>query len=189
MAILADLFSEQQESGFLNGVDLSTQEGKQKYIDAVIRGENPFEKPENKEGSEEQFANINPDTITWSDIVRHADESSVVSTKANIQALTNPFSDSLLNLAFKKKLEEIHMETMLPIDEISPVLLERYSSDTSASTGLVKALKSIRNLSSSIFTECENCGFENQPGWYVCYSCGTSFDDDVTKTKIKKRGL
>ena len=65
MAILADLFSEQQESGFLNGVDLSTQEGKQKYIDAVIRGENPFEKPENKEGSEEQFANINPDTLTY----------------------------------------------------------------------------------------------------------------------------
>ena len=37
--------------GFLNNVDLSTDEGKQNYIDAVIAGKNPFK-------------NLKP---TWSD--------------------------------------------------------------------------------------------------------------------------
>ena len=96
-AILADVFLN-NESGFLNGVNLSTSEGKQQYIDAIIKGKNPFKKDENVEDAYDDLANINSGTITWADILRRADDNSIISTKVNNQALSNPFSDIISDL-------------------------------------------------------------------------------------------
>lgn len=182
--IMTDVFSG-TSSGFLNNVDLSTKDGKQKYIDAIISGKNPFKNDEDLEGVNDDDKNININTITpWTDIVRQANSSSAVPIKADNSSTKNPFGNALLNVAYSKKLEEIQMETALSKDEISARLLEEYSNNTSAQKNILSAVKSFHNMSSSLFTDCNECGGENPPLWTNCGHCGYSNDGvPVKRTK------
>jgi len=173
--------------GFLNGVDLSTKDGKQKYIDAIIAGKKPFKNEENSEDERVERANINLNTITpWSDIVRQADSSSIAPVKKIANSNSNPFDDALLNVAYSKKIDEIQMDTSLSKDEISEKLLEKYSNTSSAQKSILSAVKFLHNITSSIFTECDECGGENHPLWSICQHCGVSSDGvPVKREKLK----
>jgi hypothetical protein len=184
LKIMTDVFSGALP-GFLNNVNLSTKDGKQKYIDAIISGKNPFKKDEDLKGVTDDEKNININTITsWTDIVRQADSSSVVPVKAENSSIKNPFDNALLNVAYSKKLEEIQMETALSKDEISVKLLEEYSRNTAVQKNILSAVKFFHNMDSSLFTDCDECGGENFPLWTNCQHCGYSNDGvPVKRTK------
>lgn len=168
------------KTGFLNGVDLSTQEGKQKYIDAVIAGKNPFKNVKDEELDTEN-KHVNTATL-WTDIVKQANDDDVDKVNLNAQTL---FKNPLLNIAYNKKLEEIKMETALSSDEISGRMLNEYTNDISAQKNVTSAVKFFYRMSSSIFTECDSCGGENTPAWTVCQHCGVLSDEAPLK-RIKQ---
>lgn len=159
------------KTGFLNGVDLSTKEGKKQYIDAVIAGKNPFKNDKDEE-SDTENKHVNTTTL-WTDIVKQATDDDI--NKANLNAQTL-FKNPLLNLAYNKKLEEIKMETALSSDEISSRMLDEYTNNISAQKSVTSAIKFFYRMSSSIFNECDSCGGENSPAWIVCQHCGFSSD-------------
>jgi hypothetical protein len=166
------------KTGFLNGVDLSTQEGKQKYIDSIIAGKNPF-----KNVKDEELDNENKDgntTTSWADIINKASGDDI--DKVNFSFKT-PFKNPLLNIAYNKKLEEIKMETALSSDEISVRMLDEYTNTASAKISVASAVKFFYKMSSSIFTECNSCGGENSPAWAVCQHCGVMSDEAPLKRK------
>ena len=170
--LLTEVFSN-QTAGFLNGVDLSTEAGRQKYIAAVVSGKNPFEKSKNEQDEDKNKGNISVSTTTpWSEIIRQSDGDLVVPEKPDIGSIQNPFKNILLNIAYSKKNNEIQMETDLPAENISQRLLEIYSNNLSAQRNLISAVKFFRDITSSIFTECDNCGATNQPLWLTCETCG-----------------
>jgi len=180
--LLADVLAG-RTSGFLNGVDLSTPEGKRAYIEAIAAGKNPFRKQEEGEVSEENTTlNI---IAPWADIVREANRNFTGTTEADLKSTVSPFKDILLNTAYRKKLEEIQMETALPEDEIAERLLEEYSNYKPAQKSLSSAVKFFHDMSSDIFSECESCGHDNEPMWIICEKCGKSRDGSSLK-KDKK---
>lgn len=168
------------KTGFLNGVDLSTQEGKQKYIDAVIAGKNPFKNVKDKELDTENKP-VNTATL-WTDIVKQATDDDIDKVNLNAQTL---FKNPLLNIAYNKKLEEIKMETALSSDEISGRMLNEYTNDISAQKNVISAVKFFYRMSSGIFTECDSCGGENTPAWTACQHCGVLSEDAPLK-RIKQ---
>lgn len=161
-----------EKTGFLNGVDLSTKDGKENYINAVIAGKNPFKNIKDV-GDGDWNKDINTAT-SWQEIIEQAgDDSTTAIVNKNSKS---PFENPLISSAYSKKMEEIQMETSLSSDDISGRMLSEYANDTNAQKSLLSAVKFFQRMSSSIFTECDSCGGENTPAWTTCQHCGFSSD-------------
>lgn len=175
--LVTDVFLK-NTSEFLNGVDLSNEEGRKKYINAIIEGKNPFKKDEISEDDNTEKPNININTATpWIDIVQQASQG-VAPIMNTVSLSEHPFKNSLLNAAFRKRLSEIQIETSLSVEEISSKLLTRYSNNRVAQTDVFSAVKFFKDMDSGIFTDCDECGWVNAPSWSICERCGASSDDN-----------
>jgi hypothetical protein len=152
----------------LNGVDLTTEDGKNKFIESIIDGKNPFN---NTKDEDIDWINKNITTSTpWQKIVEESSDEAV-GQKIDIKS-DSPFENYLLNVAYSKKIKEFQVEIFLPVDEISDRMLNEYVNNTSAKKSISTAVKFFQRMSSDIFTECQSCGKDNTVPWKSCQHCG-----------------
>jgi len=163
--ISADLLNNTQKFQILNGVDLSTQEGKDRFIQAIIRGENPF-----KSASESQEATTEIDNnTTWSNLVSEANLDNRTITSPNPD---KPVDEPIIRFALRKKTKELAADLGLGEDEIYSKILLDCATSVPKQCSIIQAVNFIRNYSDAPFLECDHCGATNRPAWTICRGCG-----------------
>jgi hypothetical protein len=140
-------------------------DGEQAFIQAIIRGENPFNPVSNIQETDQVFDN----NITWSSLVSEIG--------ANDKTIENTNSENLINepvvrLAVRKRTKEIAAEFGLDEDEISSKILSDCFDSVPKQCSLLQVINFVKNYSEMSFLECDNCGATNRPAWTICHDCG-----------------
>ena len=110
--------------------------------------------------------------MTWSELKRHAAESEVTPADVlNVERPSSPQGDPLLDAALEKATHILRNDTGLDDATIRGELLARLMQNRLARTSALSAVRFCADANGSWFTECEECGAENDPLWDVCSRC------------------
>jgi hypothetical protein len=113
----------------------------------------------------------------WSGLLKQAADSQVsrndmAQRARSARNLSAPFGDSLLDAAFAKCVSSLQQGSGLDFQDVRREAISRFASDSMAQRSAAAAVRFFRDASDDWFTECGECGHDNEPPWEFCEECG-----------------
>lgn len=102
---------------------------------------------------------------TWNGLLRQANNvpPPVISRKPTL-------GNAILDYALRKSVEQVEF-VGLPRNEIQDKILKELYCNRVAKKTAVSTIRFLRDINSSLFTDCPECDYENEPGWLICDNC------------------
>jgi hypothetical protein len=104
-------------------------------------------------------------STTWLDIIKAADKTSVPAISGK------SLGNDILDTALEKASRNMAAELSIPHSVVKRKLIDTLRQDRVARRTEISTIRFLRDASSSLFTECPECGFENEPEWDRCENC------------------
>ena len=152
---------------------------KSDLVDLALAGKNPFEKSlnsaSNTKGNREEHQKelVNVQT-PWSSLIGQAEREEIMPLISTTDKRNAIFNNELLDIAFVKAVRILSASTGLEPMSVKRVLLGAWKEDNRARRNVVSSVRFFRDFDESTFTDCEECGEENDPTSESCEKCGAA---------------
>lgn len=110
----------------------------------------------------------------WSLLVQLAEKDQNLPELTQNSSSNEPFQDRILDTALMKCVRDIVVNEQIDRNSAQREILKAWKRDRFANTSKMRTVRFFRDLQESTFTECNECGHENDFGWEVCEHCGST---------------
>ena len=108
---------------------------------------------------------------TWSGLLR---QSNTISPPVFTSKRT--LGNEILDYALQKSVNQVQF-VALPEDEIKDKIFRTLKQNRVAKKSALSTVRFLRDVNGSLFVDCPECDYENEPGWIYCANCGTENSD------------
>lgn len=156
-------------SNWQNWYQSFLSEKREREMQAFLKGLNG--EPYTPEVPENKFDHTT-DWNTLFSIASKSDQNYAINLDGDILK----FGNALLDTCYKKSIKNSLGYVNYPDNLVNKLIYIKLS-DTNL--GLISLIKLIREMPEDWFSDCMNCGSQNEDGWQLCSSCKMTFEETL----------